>query len=69
MSRLVNVKAALEALADGQQGLRLRSIKDAIRRIDELERLLWDIATAASISDADRLNRAIKRIDKMLSDA
>ena len=69
MSRLVNAKAALEALADGQQGLRLRTIKNAIRRIDELEQLLWHIATINSYGDAGTLKCAIKRIDKMLGDA
>ena len=53
-----------------------RIAKRAIRRIDELERLLGDIATAADneafdlagIGGIRHTKRAIKRITKMLGD-
>ena len=77
MSRLIDAKEKLVNLADSGMPKAYRHILMAgFRRIDELERLLHDIAEAADNEAASmsgpgapaRTKRAIARIGKMLGD-
>ena len=76
MSRLIDAKEKLVNLADSGMPKAYRHILMAgFRRIDELERLVRDIADAAvkeafsmDSTGVTRTRRAIKRIGKMLGD-
>ena len=78
MSKLTGAKKDLADLAaPAMIPHQKRILTRAVRRIDELERLLIDIATAAEneafdmagIGGIGRTRRAIRRIGKMLGDA
>ena len=77
MSKLIDAKEKLVNLADSGMPKAYRHILRAgFHRIDELERLLTDIAAAAEneagnfkcAAGLGRTRRNIKRIDKMLGD-
>ena len=72
MSKLTAAKTDLKAMHEAGK-YEARVIRAGIDRIDELERLLVDIATAATGNywqpGFGQLKRTIGRIDKMLGDA